>query len=249
MRYLACQLAVTVGSKVLAAHYCPHLALLLDDTQWPALTAAQVAQFTAAGISCTEVMIQLEPQNPKSVFVAASGGIWSPIEAQQAVDMHLSLCSLAQQQGSDWWVVRGAMSALTMAGQNPGIISCSSTQAALAAFQEALQAPLRCCQRLLPALWVQRLQKWLAPAMPFVAVVEQHLASLQSNDGGGRDGTSVGGSSTHEQTMQAVCAAAEQAGCALRAVRHERDLECSGCGQPAVGLRRCSRCKMAQYCR
>ena len=98
VRYLACQLAVTVGSKVLAAHYCPHLALLLDDTQWPALTAAQVAQFTAAGISCTEVMIQLEPQNPKSVFVAASGGIWSPIEAQQAVDMHLSLCSLAQHQ-------------------------------------------------------------------------------------------------------------------------------------------------------
>jgi hypothetical protein len=105
--------------------------------------------------------------------------MWEPIEAQQAVDLHLSLCSLAQQQGIDWWMVRGAMSALTVAGQNPGTVSRGSMQAALAAFQQALQAPLRRCQRLLPALWVQRLENWLAPAMPFVGVVQQHLASLQ----------------------------------------------------------------------
>ena len=131
---------------------------------------------------------------------------------------------------------------------------CSAAAGGLhaAAADSRRQAPLRRCQRLLPALWVQRLENWLAPAMPFVAVVQQHLASLQSNGGGGGSGsggTSVGGGSTHEQTMQAVCAAAGRAVCALRAVRPERDLKCSGCGKPAVGLRRCSRCKMAQYCR
>ena len=118
LRYLAHQLAVAVGSKLLAAHHHPDAALLLDNTEWPPLTLAQVASLMAACVSSTVAMLQLEPQNPKSVCVAASC-LWSPIKVQQAVDLHLSLYSLAQQQGSDWWMVRGAQAALSLAGHCP----------------------------------------------------------------------------------------------------------------------------------
>ena len=81
---------------------------------------------------------------------------------------------------------------------------------------------------------MQRLENWVAPARPFVAVVERQLASLQTSGGGGGVDETGAGDSTREQMAPAVAAAAEGAVRAMLAVRSERDLLCSGCGQHAV---------------
>ena len=61
-------------------------------------------------------------------------------------------------------------------------------------------------------------------------------------------GSSRGGASGGT-TSQAVAAASDESASIWHAWAHQDPCQCSGCGERAVGLRRCARCNTARYCR
>ena len=102
---------------------------------------------------------------------------------------------------------------------------------------------LRRCRRLLPEAWVLPLQQLAELARPLVPGAREELRLLQQRASG------VAGAS--EEALRASLAGRllqpNRTQGQPRQFAHATD--CDGCGQRAVGLRRCARCKQAQYCR
>ena len=208
----------------------------------PQPTASELSQVTTAAARSALVLRQLEPGNPKThfgeVFYLQLRERW-----QEAVGCCLRGSELGQQQRSDFFIVYGASSALYVASQHPLEVGHSTLAAALAAFEQMPEAALHRCRRLLPADWVRTLERQVEQARPLVPGAQMQLRLLQQQAGGVAGATQALRASVAAQTA----AAKEAAGGDRNQFVHA--LDCDNCGQRAVGLRRCARCKRAQYCR
>lgn len=111
------------------------------------------------------------------------------------------------------------------------------------------EAAFRRCQRLLPHVWVRRLEDLVQACRTLLISLQ---ASLQQPVGPAGAGTRGPGS--HRDTpavpahlsLNVVDVGSEQSSSSAElAARHEL---CDGCGQRALGMRRCSACRQAWYC-
>ena len=204
-------------------------------------SAEQLAVLKAAAAISAQTMRQLEPNNPKSHFKATSALLYeAPVrDFKQAVQGFLRAFELSRQQRSDFWSVQSAVNALSFATTRPSEVGHSALAAAVAAFEQTAEAALRRCKRLLPEVDVERARPLLPGAHEQLQLWQQQASSRR-----------CASSAASQASGSAQRAAARQ-----QPDRTRRDLDarhitdCDSCGQPAVGLRRCGRCKKAQYCR
>ena len=143
--------------------------------------------------------------------------------------------------------------ALHLATCCPLEVGRSSLAAALELYEQTAETALRRCKRLLPVAWVLALGHGVQMARALLPRVHGQLKLLRQASSSSR-----GNSGTEARTALLASASAQRAAAANE---HERisvqgDLGlcpaavvCNGCGELAVGLRRCARCKQAQYCR
>lgn len=178
----------------------------------------------------------LEPHSLKSCFLAAENAILAREQRQRRLELFLRCFQEAQRQRSDYYTLLAATGAVL----NAVVLSCSSAtaQEVVTAFQQAEPA-LRRCKRLLPQRWVAGLEVSVSNAQQGCIILQAQLQQPGSS--------------------RAVVVAAASAAARARARlvqeadspddRVDRLLYCSGCGKAAVGLRRCSACHSARYCR
>ena len=189
----------------------------------------------AISLSC-EAVLRLEPEHPQSwVLVVKDTGL------AQSVQMFLHAVQLAQQQRSDWWVIRADGVAMSLAATGRAFLSRTTLEATLAAAQQ-MPAALQRCRGLLPEAWAEKAKALVQMSSAQAAIVSQHLQRLQ------QDSTDDAGSS-RAAANQATEAAVSQFCQILDTSTEQLGCKCHGCGREAVGLRKCSRCKQAQYCR
>ena len=230
---------------------CAFKYAILVHHHWP----GQLADLTALAAGSALVLRRLEPNNPASYVCQATAlGVASdgPKVAQQ-VECYLQAARLGQEQRSDYWALSGAAKALHLATCCPLEVGRSSLAAALELYEQTAETALRRCKRLLPVAWVLALGHGVQMARALLPRVHGQLKLLRQASSSSR-----GNSGTEARTALLASASAQRAAAANE---HERisvqgDLGlcpaavvCNGCGELAVGLRRCARCKQAQYCR
>ena len=207
-------------------------------------SAEQLAELHTAAMCSVQAMRCLEPTSHAAVAAALllnQDRQW----LRQAVQCFLRVSELGQQQRSDYWTAHGAGNALIFAAAHPLEVGHSAVAAALAAFEQTAEAALRRCKRLLPEQWVQDLRCRFQLARPMLAGARDQLPLLLQQQ-------ASSSSSSAASSALLASAAAQKAAVGEHAASLGPTVyttECSGCGQEAVGLRRCSRCKKAQYCR
>ena len=167
---------------------------------------------------------------------------------QRFVECHLQAWRLGQQQRSEFWTGIGAASALTTAAYQPLEVGQRAFAAALAAFEETAEAAVRRCKRLLPEEWALSLQHNVDVAASLLPRAHEQLRLLQQARGGSLASRAAVRASAIAQWAAAEKHIDTQIGGSHR-LEPEHANSYDGCGQQAVGLRRCSRCKRAQYCR
>ena len=256
----ACRRAVESQLQLLAASAPPqHSGPLLTAAQLQYVCALHAAEAppqmlyssSEAGAearrmhwAAVQMLLQLEPHSPRSLCTA-SYGYWVSMrqpsaDVAAAMQGCLDTCQhaydLAQQQRDHYFTERAAGWWLSAAaGAVAGNLTPSRGMqlAALAAF-EAAQPSLRACKRLLPAAWVDPLESTRRSTQTAVPLVQAKLR------GGGA------GDVEQEALAAAQAAADVQSRCDRAGLRASL---CAGCGRTALGLRACSRCKQARYCR
>jgi hypothetical protein len=202
------------------------------------------------------VLRRLEPENPCTQIaqVQALRLDTSNRYEKQMVEIYLRASELGQQQGSDYNAAYGAANAFMIATSSPWKLGHSCFAAALAAYEERAEASLRKCKNLLPEGWLQLLTRVMESGrlmLPRAREQLQQLAQLeraQRSSGSSRAWMTAAQSlrDTSDAQRAAVLAQVESFGPSFPM---EPATDCDGCARRAVGLRRCSRCKKAQYCR
>lgn len=188
-----------------------------------------------------DVMQRLQPSNPKTLLALAMAAELVPRGTLRALRLYLLMHSLAEQRwASPYWAALSAMRAqrqLAACGdeerRHPEFERLAA--ATVAAGQQAARA-LRQCRRMLPSPWLQQLE---AEALQEI--------EAQPPAAGPRAVFSGGGSSTSDGSV----ADAREQGSMQRWIKEHPQADssvCCGCGQRAVGLRACARCKQARYC-
>ena len=200
----------------------------LEPWQLSAQVQSQLLADSASAV------MRLEPDRPRSLERSA---VADPAQAFHT-NLQLRMYRLARQQGSDYWAMRATPGLLSTATLTPNpTIDC--LEAAVEAGQQALSA-LRRCRRLLPDPWLNGFDAALSARQPQVACAERQLQLLR------RTGNPVAAANS----LRGV---AEQALASCDVSRQIADsgsgMMCDGCGEAALGVRRCSRCKQARYCR
>lgn len=210
-------------------------------------TPQQAAALNAALATSSEALLALQPANPAS---------WALAGAAAAAQHRTALCvkhqlrgaQLARQQRADAAFATCAVGAAMISLLDPthmlpahGVARLALTgvealtprlvERALALIPE-IEPALKRATRLLPAYWVQNSQQC-------VQLVQQKLAARS----GQREGSYSGRDTfvEFERRMDESRLILERQ--TLRAPH------CAGCGLRAVGLRCCSRCQSAAYCR
>jgi hypothetical protein len=209
-------------------------------------TAEQQVMLTGAAVEAGAALRQLEPNNPKSHSGAALALNLGGGSQQQIFESHMRSFELGQQQGSDFYTCSGACMALNEAAFAPLEVGHRALASALAAFEQTAEAALRRCKRLLPEEWVRHLERQAERARTLVPGAREQLRLLQQQASGTAAAREALGTSVAAQ-VAAVGTREQSVGGQHRQFPH--DIDCDGCGKPAVGLRRCSRCQPAQYCR
>lgn len=165
----------------------------------------------------------------------------SPVERSGQMQQMLHGVRLAQSQRSDFWAIRFAATAVGLCCIIGADLPPATLQAVVEAARQA-EAALARCRRLLPHPWVNALQSNIANCRSALPAVHARLASLRAQERGDVAAAAaadrLGG-----ETIAALDATAEQRFASLQAANI-----CAGCGQRAVGLRACSRCRAAYYC-
>jgi hypothetical protein len=194
-------------------------------------------------------MLRLELEAPRSHLALADALHLQGdgVQAAQLGPMHrcmLRIFELGQQQRSDLWTAHGATRAISLAACRPLEVGHAALAAALATFGAA-EAALGRCRRLLPYGWVHQIKTQIELSRRLLPAARDQLRLLQQ-----QAGISRGPAGTAD--VQAS-GAAQRAFLAEQTEDAERLLQprviCDGCRQKALGLRRCSRCRQAQYCR
>lgn len=192
-------------------------------------SAAALESLQAAGACCAATVLQLEPDNPKSHCIAAFSASTQATRTGhigRAIEHSMQAYRLAAGQRNDWalaysahWAVVCTAGAVSM---GTSFVSGSMIRAALEAHQQAELALCR-CKHVLPKLWIDVLQ---------IADNEPRIRHLQAALQGQHPPPLTPTAARMQRTFERV----------------ERAAACDGCGQSAVGLRRCARCRQAQYC-
>jgi hypothetical protein len=210
----------------------------------------QLPEFRTAAASSAQALLKLEPNNPKSHAAEADAwGIAAPSSqaTKEQVECTLRLFRLAQQQRCDFWAVHAAATALTLAALEPLAVGRDTFGAALAAYEQTAEAGMRRCKRLLPQAWAGQLELEMKLARPFLPRAAEQLLLLQQV-GGSRGNSRATTAAVLQSAVVQRAAGIQQIGPVMVDwLDHYSD--CGGCGKRAMGLRRCARCRQAQYCR
>ena len=230
-------------TKQLEAAIClrtvPHaaaavVALVNSSDRSPSAQGA-LSQAAAWAGDSSERLLLLDPANPRAILCAVPG-----LEArgaiagrnvevgQRGLDLYLSALRAATASGSRFWEVAASFEALRRL-LIPGMRVSHDDLAAVVAVAEAAPAVVKQLHRLLPQPWSSMLSH---RAEMLKLGVEAGRRRLQS------------GQITATQAA-AVMAAMDERTEELGGVTGVTRPACSGCGQPALSLRRCSRCKQA----
>ena len=192
----------------------------------------------------SEAMLRLEPQQPQSWGLGWMQKLASSqASSQEAMEMILRAFQLAQQQRSDWWVIQAGSTAMMLAATEAAFTNPNpaTLEAALAVVPH-LEPALQRCRRLLPEHWVRHVELQVQATQKHAAMVQGGVQSLQQTRGSTAGGRAAGGGAAESSAGAQVLQSYE-------AILEQRSCRCHGCGMPALGLRKCSRCKQAQYCR
>jgi hypothetical protein len=203
----------------------------------------------AAAAWCAQTLCQLEPNNPKTLVGTATAlRVDLTVRSyKQAAQSFLRAFELAQQQRSDFWSAHSAASATCLATYHPFEVGHSTLAAAVAAFEQTAEAALRRCKHLLPEVWVRPLATTVEVARPLLPGAHKQLRLLLQQGSNSSRAASAALQASSVAQAAAVNEHAHKIG--LRHFCAAQTTQCDGCGQEAVGLRRCARCKKAQYCR
>ncbi len=186
---------------------------------------------------------QVEPDSPACILAAMDARAESQDVSPEAdVQQLLRGVRLARAQRSDYWAAKLGSKAVHLAvcGARANCVLRETVCGALQAFQQAEAAFAR-CRRLLPHVWVQRLQMDLSTARALLPAGEAAVRQAGSH-----------GASTASAIAPMPTAAWDAAVAAATAVVQSQNPEeisrCAGCGKKAVGLRACARCRSVYYC-
>lgn len=205
----------------------------LADPQ-AAQSAGSPAEICAAMLAAADRLAKLEPSSPKALLCAASAALATEYTSapadlkhhQRSMDLYLQALHAAQAQRSAYWETAVSCRALPFAAQ-PRLAISSAHLAAYVAAAEQAPAVAHRLSRVLPHAWVAVLNASATAAAAMLPVARLRLQ---------------GGGNAAEQ-VQAVLAAVDYAGTHLSSP--STIYACSSCGQRAVGLRRCARCRQA----
>ena len=201
------------------------------------------AEAASAVQSALQASMRLEPHNPSALHLAAQslpGAGPQPLLPQHASVRHLLQgVRLAQAQRSDFWVVQLAGTALINAVSDGPAAALQEVQAAIEAIQQA-EAALARCKRLLPHPWVNMLHVSMALYRSVLPAAHAQLNRLQAEQRGDRQAAAAA-STQFDATLSALDSSASEQSARIKAFLH-----CASCGQRAVGLRACARCRAVQ---
>jgi hypothetical protein len=217
--------------------------------QGRSLPAARQAEVRAAAVRSADALMRLWPDNPKS-FATASETLACAGQPERVLDILLRVCQLAQRQRSALFLVFAGSSALGNAtsggGYTAGMSVClRHLEAGLAAYKlsqrELVQLPRT--RKLLPEILVTRVEEMAArtavvadSARHQVAVLKEWLFECHDDRHA-------------ERLLNSFMAERQLATEAASGHVMPHKAVCSSCNRYSLGLRRCARCKKAQYCR
>lgn len=205
---------------------------------------AHLPQLQAAAERHVTTLLELEPRNPRSHILAGEVADTLRLRPGRNIEHMLRAHQLAVEQRSDYYAARSAYEAIIVAGTDMNLaLSQAMLEAALAAAEQA-QAALQRCKSMLPESWVCIVETGLRQSAPMMVqnvqaalAYHQHMASAASL----------------EDLQQAEALREAATSMAARTMMHPPAdtnlLLCAGCQQQAVGLRKCSICGRALYCR
>ena len=206
-----------------ASEASPEAARLAAQAQLPPLprVAPQRAAAIAEQVAASgEALLRLQPDSPKSW---AQAGVAAGLQGRDALSVERLLrgADLAKQQGADvGFATCASLAAMDAFDPDTRSRLPASLVARATAAAAEFEAALKRAARVLPAPWVQ-------PLEPGVQMVKLKLAAL---GGQPADPDSL---ANPVHAMRATVQAAH----------------CTGCRKRSMGLRRCSRCQVAFYCR
>ena len=208
----------------------------------------QLSESSTAVISSARAMLELEPDSPRSHFAKADALTVASRgqQAKQIVERFIRVSQLGQQQRSDYWVVYGAATALHLATRSPHGVGHSTFAAALELFKQAAEPALRRCKRLLPERWTVVLEQQVATVKALLPGAHKQVRLLEQAGRSGNNSPAAGAAVLASVAAQEAVATEQAASTAED--RWQGRLICDGCGERALGLRRCARCKQTQYC-
>ena len=215
------------------------LADLLDDQPPGQLDPELLATCLATARASCERLLELEPNNPKACMEASgihstaadlghvvgtpAGQPSSRALSQRAMDLQLRTFRTAKAQGSAYWTVLAAATAVIVATMPETVVQSSDLEA-LEAEVEGAPTTFRKLHCALPLSWVGLLEQGVAAAAEIVTAAKLHR---QSGSKAALDASTVFGAASMQLRERDACSI------------------CSGCGTRALGLRRCARCKQA----
>ena len=205
------------------------------------------AEAAAAVRSAAAALWRLEPGHPKALDMAAQmlpDGFVAPEQA--TMQQLLSGMRRAEACGSALWTIRlaGAVAIATCGFH----VQPAATPAEMQDLQHMLQraeAALEGNKRLLPHPWVNLAQASIPTYNQTLhaSQIAAAAAGAHAQQGGNMQAAY---SAADQQTLATVFALANGIGQHTKTMVEARI--CNGCGQHAVGLRACARCRTAHYC-
>lgn len=185
--------------------------------------------------SSIEELRRLEPTSARWLVLAAQR-INRMRLYREAAELDERAGELARQQGSPFWEAHAALgqvsSVLAMAQLKDGYVDAEVLQQARG-LVAAADAAMEQCRKVLPHCWTHDPNTKIEWVKDRLQQAERHLQRLERED-----------------PVTATQEAEEEARqWTQRTQRSEpAGTRCDGCGEHAVGLRRCARCKQAWYC-
>jgi hypothetical protein len=229
-------------------HINKHAAAASAAAEFP---TGQLSESSTAVISSAQAMLKLEPDNPRSHFAKADALTVATRgqqakHAKQIVERFIRVSQLGHQQRSDYWVVYGATTALHLATYSPHEVGHSTFAAALDLFKQEAEPALRRCKLLLPERWTVVLEQQVATVKALLPGAHEQVRLLEQAGRRGNSSPAAGAAVLASVAAQEAAATEQTASTADD--RWRGRLICDGCGERALGLRRCARCKQTQYC-
>ncbi len=217
------RLAIMGASEVLASYASQQT----PPAEHGGLEAVVPLAAAMLAIGSSERLLALENNSPRSLLTAGMALVYaaanSPSSMQQllqrAAGCFMSALRAAEAARSPYWIAHVASFALPVA-IGPMTTVSHADLAALVAAAEGVPAAVKQLSPVLPQMWVANLKYHASQA---AATLPAARARLQ-------------GGMAFESAQQAL---------ADVAARNAPTCTCSGCGQRALGLQRCARCKQA----